>query len=89
MTDWFWMTSYLSMSILTALAFGIDKMAAKQGYRRISERTLHTLEFCCGWPGALVALHLFKHKRRKESYTRVLYAISALHLLLIMSIVIF
>ena len=74
---------YSVMSGVTILAFAVDKMAAQRNSRRISERTLHLLEFSLGWPGALIALHLVRHKRQKSSYTNILYIISAFHILLV------
>ena len=71
---------YLIMGFTTIVAFAIDKMAAQRGQRRIAERTLHSLEWAGGWLGALIGLHLLRHKRSKASYTRVLYTISAVHI---------
>lgn len=53
------------------LAFGahvIDKRAAINGRRRIPEARLHLLELLGGWPGALLAMTLVRHKTRKVSY---------------------
>ena len=73
---------YLIMGFTTIVAFAVDKMAAQRGQYRIAERTLHGLELGGGWLGALIGLHLLRHKRSKASYTRVLYAISAAHIVL-------
>jgi uncharacterized membrane protein YsdA (DUF1294 family) len=70
---------YLIMSVVAIAAFAIDKQAAERGERRTPERTLHTIEALGGWPGALIALDLLKHKRQKMSYKITLYLISALH----------
>ncbi|CAN7493321.1 DUF1294 domain-containing protein [Ensifer adhaerens] len=62
----------LSFAILVNLAaFGLfwyDKRAARSGRRRISERTLLTLAFFGGSPGAMTARHIFRHKTRKEPF---------------------
>ncbi|KSV69784.1 MULTISPECIES: DUF1294 domain-containing protein [unclassified Ensifer] len=62
----------LSFAILVNLAaFGLfwyDKQAARSGRRRISERTLLTLAFFGGSPGAMAARHIFRHKTRKEPF---------------------
>jgi uncharacterized membrane protein YsdA (DUF1294 family) len=60
---------YALMSVITLAAYGIDKRRAILGRRRIPERTLHTLEFCCGWPGAIIGRTAFKHKRRKVGFS--------------------
>ena len=74
---------YLVMSVLTAIAFFIDKRFAMYDMRRIPEKWLHGLELLGGWAGALAASELFRHKRQKQSYMIVLYGISLLHILLV------
>lgn len=70
---------YAVMSVVTFAAFAIDKRAAHRGRWRTPERTLHTLELLGGWPGALLAMRLVRHKRRKGRYVAVLWGIIALH----------
>ena len=60
-------------SLLTALFYGEDKYLAQYKYWRIPERSLHLWEFFCGWPGALCAQHIFRHKRSKTSYMIVFW----------------
>lgn len=71
---------YLLASVITIGAFGADKLAARRGSRRTSERTLHTLELAGGWPGSLLAMHLFRHKRSKVSFYLVSWLIATTHL---------
>ncbi len=70
---------YGAFSVLTAALFGWDKRAARRGARRIPERTLHRLELAGGWPGALLAMRVFRHKRAKPSFWRVSWLIAGLH----------
>ena len=56
------------LSIITFAAYGFDKLAARRGSGRISERALHLLSLCGGWPGALAGQLLFRHKTRKTSF---------------------
>ena len=70
---------YGAASLITFLAYGADKYKSKRGGRRVPERTLHWLEVLGGWPGALIAANLFRHKRRKRKYVLVLAAIIILH----------
>ena len=70
---------YCAASVATFLAYGIDKFCARRGRRRIPESTLHLLELLGGWPGALLATNIFRHKRRKRKYVLVLTAIIILH----------
>jgi uncharacterized membrane protein YsdA (DUF1294 family) len=70
---------YAVMSVVTFAAFGLDKRAATRGTRRTPESTLHALELLGGWPGALVARNVFRHKRAKARYMLVLWIIVAVH----------
>jgi len=63
------MVIFLSiLSLTTFVAYGCDKLASRRGEKRISERTLHLLSMCGGWPGALAGQMLFRHKTRKPSF---------------------
>ncbi|WP_255991119.1 DUF1294 domain-containing protein [Chitinolyticbacter albus] len=76
-----WLPIYLfAISALTLLCYWRDKGAAERGQRRISEATLHACELFGGWPGALLAQRLFRHKSRKRSYQLVFWSIVLLHL---------
>ena len=48
--------------------YGADKAAAEQGRWRTSESTLHTIALMGGWPGALVARRVFRHKTTKQPF---------------------
>lgn len=65
----FWaLVLYLAMSIITYFVYGRDKSAAQKGEWRTPEARLHQLALFGGWPGALVAQHLFRHKSNKRSF---------------------
>ncbi len=70
---------YALVSVTTLVAFGVDKRRARLGARRIPERTLHALELAGGWPGALIGMQLFRHKRRKPRYFGVTALIAVAH----------
>ena len=59
---------YSIASLIAFLAYARDKAAAQQHRRRTPESTLHLLALCGGWPGALIAQHVFRHKTRKRSF---------------------
>ena len=71
--------AYGVMSVAALVAYALDKSAARRGRRRVRERTLHALALLCGWPGALVAQQLFRHKRRKAGFVLVTWLIAAAH----------
>ncbi len=72
---------YLVASVVTFLAYGLDKWRAKQSGTRIAEQTLHLMEFLGGWPGALAGQQLFKHKRAKRAYMRWFWGIVVVHVI--------
>lgn len=59
---------YLGMSVITVMVYGKDKRAAKKEAQRTPESTLHMLSLLGGWPGALFAQQLFRHKTSKRSF---------------------
>lgn len=60
--------AYALLSVITFAMYGIDKAAAGKGRRRTPEATLLFVGFIGGWPGALVAQRLFRHKTRKQPF---------------------
>ena len=55
-----------AFSLITFIFFGLDKLKAKIGGKRIPEKTLLTLSILGGAPGAILAMSLFRHKTAKE-----------------------
>ncbi|MFZ8143198.1 DUF1294 domain-containing protein [Alteromonas macleodii] len=74
---------YGAVSMLALLCYGIDKWAAKNNMWRISEAKLHILSLLGGWPGALLAQQIFKHKRSKSSFMRVYWVTVLVNLILL------
>lgn len=70
----------LVCSLAVSIALGVDKRRASRDAWRVSERTLHTLELCGGWPGSLIARRLLRHKTRKASYRIKAGLIVVLHM---------
>jgi uncharacterized membrane protein YsdA (DUF1294 family) len=64
---------YGVLSAATFVTYGMDKSAAENGRRRTPESTLHMLSLAGGWPGALVAQRVFRHKTRKQPFQLVFW----------------
>jgi uncharacterized membrane protein YsdA (DUF1294 family)/cold shock CspA family protein len=59
---------YLGMSLAAFLMYAFDKSAAVAGRWRTPESTLHALALFGGWPGALMAQQLLRHKTAKPEF---------------------
>ena len=68
MYAWVLGAACLLMSLITYAVYAADKTAARQGRRRVPERTLHLLALLGGWPGALLAQQRLHHKTRKPGF---------------------
>ena len=71
--------AYGGASLLILALYWHDKRSARQGQWRTPENTLHAIELLGGWPGALLAQQVLRHKTRKVSYQVVFWGIVALH----------
>lgn len=72
----------LAYPLASLLAFALywrDKRSAARGDWRTPEVRLHLFELLGGWPGALVAQQVFRHKTRKLSFQLVFWGIVLLH----------
>jgi uncharacterized membrane protein YsdA (DUF1294 family) len=76
-------TIYTVSSLICFILYGLDKSRSNDPKKpnRIPENTLHFFEFIGGWPGALMAQMVFKHKTQKKPYVSILHAIIAVHLI--------
>lgn len=72
--------AYLVMSLVTFCTYALDKYKAKHGMWRIPEATLHIMELCCGWPGALAAQRIIRHKSVKASFRTVFWLMVAVNI---------
>lgn len=71
------------MSVVSFVAYGLDKGRAGNGSRRIPEQTLHLLAFLGGWPGALLGQRQFRHKTKKVSFLIVFWLVVVLHVAIV------
>lgn len=65
--------AYCGASIATFLAYAFDKSAAVAGRWRTSEQTLHLFSLVGGWPGALLAQQLLRHKTSKPDFIAIFW----------------
>ena len=68
------------ISLVSFIAYWLDKRRAANGGRRVSERTLHLLAFLGGWPGALIGQRQFRHKTQKVSFRIIFWLVVAVHI---------
>lgn len=71
---------YVVVSVFTWFVYMFDKEAArKTGQRRRPEKTLHLLSLVGGWPGALLAQRMFRHKSSKQSFQQTYWVTVICH----------
>ncbi len=64
---------YMLMSGVCFLMYALDKSAARRGAWRTAEMTLHLLELAGGWPGALIAQQVLRHKTKKQPFQMIFW----------------
>jgi len=64
---------YVVASLAAFIAYAADKSAARNDRWRTAENTLHLLALIGGWPGALLAQQLLRHKSSKTSFLVVFW----------------
>jgi len=74
---------YGGMSMLTFILYGVDKYAAIKDAQRIPEMNLLLCGLLGGWPGALLAQSLFRHKLRKAVFQLKFWLTSTINLTLL------
>lgn len=73
--------AYLLASLATFALYAQDKRAARAGAWRTPEDTLHVTALLGGWPGAVLAQQLLRHKNRKTSFQIRFWAASLVNVL--------
>ena len=63
-----WLAAWAALNLLTFALYARDKHAARTGQWRTPENTLHLLSLLGGWPAALVAQRVLRHKTSKASF---------------------
>lgn len=75
-----------AVSLVTFIAYGVDKVKAKRGSERISERRLLALAFVGGAAGALLGMLLFRHKTRHLKFIIFVPLLLALQVVALLSL---
>jgi uncharacterized membrane protein YsdA (DUF1294 family)/cold shock CspA family protein len=64
---------YYLFSVVGFAMYRVDKLAAERGAWRTSEASLHAIALLGGWPGALVARRVFRHKTSKQPFRTIFW----------------
>ena len=75
--------SMLALSLSTMILYAWDKRKARQGGWRVPEKRLHLLSLLGGWPGALLAQRMLRHKTVKTRFRIVFWLTVLAHLLVV------
>ena len=59
---------FIFINTAAFVVYWVDKVLAKHGKRRISERELHTFALLGGFLGASLSMYIFRHKVSKSSF---------------------
>lgn len=70
----------LGVNLLTFLIYGLDKLLAIKGRRRIPEATLLTLSFLAGSLGAMLGMALFHHKTDARAHPAFVWGVPLMYL---------
>lgn len=70
---------YWIASVVTFLAYALDKSAARRGRWRTPESTLQGLALIGGWPGALLAQQWLRHKSSKAHFLMLFWLLVAVN----------
>lgn len=64
---------YVSVSTFTFIFYAWDKRSAVKSRWRVAESSLHLLALLGGWPGALIAQQVLRHKTQKQPFKAILW----------------
>ena len=76
----------LLANILTLAIYGVDKMAARNAWRRVPESTLLVFGVVGGWGGAIAGQQIFRHKTQKQPF-KTYFIISVIVSISVMGVV--
>ena len=73
----------LFINLWTFAAYAYDKNAAQKGKWRVPEKSLHSMAFLGGTPGAFIASRVFRHKTKKARFRAIFWLVTALQIALV------
>ena len=82
--NWLLALNAWAVLLVSPVSFGmfwLDKRAAEKSARRVPEKVLHLSSLLGGWPGAVIAQQLLRHKSAKQSFRLTLLAIVLVHMI--------
>lgn len=65
--------AYSGISVACFLLYAEDKSKAQKGRWRVAESSMQIIALIGGWPGAIVAQQVFRHKTRKRGFQFVFW----------------
>ncbi|BDH47306.1 cyanate transport [Salmonella enterica subsp. enterica serovar Choleraesuis] len=74
----------LFANLLTLIIYGVDKLAAREDWRRVPELTLLAFGFVGGWVGAIFSQQIFRHKTQKQPFKTWFYISVILNLIIVL-----
>ena len=74
---------FVLINLMTIVAYGVDKKAARKGQWRVPEMQLHLMELSGGSPGAFFAQKLFHHKTKKKSFQLLFWFVLAFQVVVV------
>ena len=77
---------YAVMSLIAFALYAADKRAAQAGAWRTPEATLQFVALLGGWPGALIAQQVLRHKTRKREFLAVFWVAVVVNVSVIVAI---
>ena len=81
--------AYAILSFLTFLLYAEDKSKAQKGRWRVAESSLQVISLFGGWPGAILAQQLLRHKTRKRGFVTVFWTAVAVNMVAFAAISVF
>jgi uncharacterized membrane protein YsdA (DUF1294 family)/cold shock CspA family protein len=75
---------YVVLSVFCYIVYSVDKTAATNRTWRVSENALLAWGLVGGWPGAIIAQRLLRHKTRKASFIAAFWGSVMLNVALFM-----